>query len=56
MGPLIIGWTLDLSGGMSRGSWALAFAIVGLCVLCSLIVFSLMKPRELAGDRYEAKG
>jgi len=56
MGPLIIGWTLDLSGGMSQSSWAMAFAIIGLCVLCSLIVFSLMKPRELAGDRYEAKG
>jgi predicted MFS family arabinose efflux permease len=52
-GPLIIGWTLDASGGMSPGAWALAYSLVAACVLCSLIVFWVMRPRELAGDRYE---
>ncbi|MBX9826495.1 MAG: MFS transporter [Xanthobacteraceae bacterium] len=56
MGPLIIGWTLDLSGGMSFGSWAAAFSTVALFVLCSLILFRIMRPRELAGDRFESKG
>jgi predicted MFS family arabinose efflux permease len=49
VGPLIVGWTLDASG-----SWALAFAAVGACVFCSLVVFWIMRPRELAGDRFEA--
>jgi MFS family permease len=56
MGPLVIGWTLDLSGGMSFGSWAAAFSIVALIVLCSLILFWIMRPRELAGDRFEGRG
>jgi predicted MFS family arabinose efflux permease len=47
-GPLIVGWTLDASG-----SWALAFAAVGACVFGSLVVFCIMRPRELAGDRFE---
>jgi MFS family permease len=55
-GPLIIGWTLDASGGMSLRSWALAFSLIAACVSCSLIAFWIMRPRELAGDRYEPKG
>jgi len=53
IGPLMIGWTLDASGGMSPDSWALAFSLVAMCVCCSLVVFWVMRPRELAGDRYE---
>jgi predicted MFS family arabinose efflux permease len=55
IGPLIVGWTLDASGGMSPYSWALSFALIAACVLCSFVVFWIMRPRELAGDRYEAK-
>jgi predicted MFS family arabinose efflux permease len=53
IGPLIIGWTLDASGGMSPGSWALALSLVAVCVFCSLILFWVMRPRELAGDRFQ---
>jgi MFS family permease len=52
-GPLIIGWALDASGGMSPASWALAFSLVAACVFCSLVVFWIMRPRELAGDRFQ---
>jgi len=55
LGPLMIGWTLDVSGGMSPSSWMLAFALVAACVSCSLIVFWIMRPRELAGDRLEIR-
>jgi MFS family permease len=55
IGPLIVGWTLDASGGMSPHSWALSFALIAACVLCSFVVFWIMRPRELVGDRYEAK-
>ena len=51
MGPLIIGWTLDLGGGMSHATWAVAFAIIGLLSVVALAVFWLMRPRELSGDR-----
>ena len=55
-GPLIVGWTLDASGGMSPRSWALAFSLVAACVFCALVVFWIMRPRELAGDRFEGNG
>jgi MFS family permease len=54
VGPLIVGWTLDLSGGMSSTSWAFAFSLVAALTLIGLIVFWIMRPRELAGDRGKA--
>jgi hypothetical protein len=40
---------------MSPSSWMLAFSLVAACVSCSLIMFWIMRPRELVGDRYEPK-
>lgn len=54
LGPLMIGWSLDVAGGMSPNSWMLAFSLVAACVLCSLIVFWIMRPRELVGDRVKS--
>ncbi len=51
VGPLIIGFILDLAGGMSRMAWGAAFLAVAVLVLLELVVFRLMRPRELAGDR-----
>jgi MFS family permease len=51
VGPLIIGYTLDALGGMSRVSWGAAFAIVGALMLLSLAIFHWLGPRALAGDR-----
>jgi MFS family permease len=51
IGPLLIGWVLDVAGGMARLSWGLAFLSVAALMLIELIVFVLMRPRELAGDR-----
>jgi predicted MFS family arabinose efflux permease len=50
-GPLLIGWTLDLSGGMSQLGWGLAFLSVAILMLLALSVFWLIRPRELVGDR-----
>lgn len=50
-GPLIIGFVLDLSGGMSRMAWGAAFLAVAVLVLLELGLFWFMRPRELAGDR-----
>jgi predicted MFS family arabinose efflux permease len=45
-----VGWTLDLGGGMSRITWAVAFFVVALLSVAALAVFWLMRPRELDGD------
>jgi predicted MFS family arabinose efflux permease len=51
VGPLLIGYVLDLAGGMSRMAWGMAFLLVAVLMLLALAAFRLMRPRELAGDR-----
>jgi predicted MFS family arabinose efflux permease len=51
VGPLLIGWTLDLSGGMSQIGWGLSFLSVAALMVCALITFWVIRPRELEGDR-----
>ncbi|MBN9088389.1 MAG: MFS transporter [Reyranella sp.] len=51
VGPLAIGWTLDLSGGMSPIGWGLSFLVIAALMALALIAFSLLRPRELEGDR-----
>jgi hypothetical protein len=47
----MIGFILDLYGGMSRLSWGLAFLAVAVLTLVALAIFMAIRPRELAGDR-----
>lgn len=54
VGPLLIGWTLDLSGGMSPIGWGISFLSVAMLMLLTLITFWLIRPRELEGDRSKA--
>ena len=51
VGPLLIGWTLDLSGGMSPRAWGVSFLSVAILMLLALAIFWLIRPRELEGDR-----
>jgi predicted MFS family arabinose efflux permease len=51
VGPLAVGWVLDLSGGMSPVGWAAAFLMVASLMLIALMIFWFMRPRELTGDR-----
>lgn len=51
IGPLAVGWTLDLGGGMSHATWAAAFLLIALLSIAALAIFYFMRPRELAGDR-----
>ena len=51
IGPLAVGWTLDLGGGMSRATWAAAFILIAVLSIAALAAFWLMRPRALAGDR-----
>jgi MFS family permease len=50
VGPLLIGWMLDLSGGMSQVGWGMSFFSVAMLMALALIAFWLIRPRELEGD------
>jgi MFS family permease len=54
IGPLMIGYTLDLAGGMSRAGWSAAFLMVAALMLLALAMFRVLRPREVAGDRGES--
>ncbi len=56
VGPLIIGWTLDLSGGKSPTSWGLSFLLIAICSLVAMVIFIALRPRELAGEGDKASG
>lgn len=51
VGPLIVGVALDVSGGMSPLGWSIAFATLAACMAIALVVFWLINPNEVAGDR-----
>lgn len=50
VGPLAVGWTLDLTGGMSAVGWGLSFALIASLMGIALLVFLRIRPRELEGD------
>lgn len=54
VGPLLIGWTLDLSGGMSRIGWGVSFLLVAVLMALALVAFWLLRPRDIEGDRVKA--
>jgi MFS family permease len=50
LGPLIVGWVLDLAGG-TQNAWGYAYFAVACLSVVSLIAFWTLRPQELAGDR-----
>ncbi len=51
IGPLAVGWTLDLSGGMSALGWGLGFLVIAVLMAAALAAFLVIRPRDLEGDR-----
>ena len=51
VGPLVFGLVLDWAGGMSHEAWGYAFAHVAGVVLVGRIIFAILRPRDVAGDR-----
>jgi predicted MFS family arabinose efflux permease len=51
VGPLLVGWILDLSGGMSQLGWGMSFLSVAILMAVALLTFCMIWPRELAGDK-----
>jgi len=54
VGPIVIGWILDLAGGASPLGWGLAFLHVAVIGLLGQLAFVVLAPRDLAGDRRRA--
>jgi predicted MFS family arabinose efflux permease len=54
VGPLLVGWVLDLSGGMSQLGWGLSFFSVAMLMALALVTFWMIRPRELEGDKRKA--
>jgi MFS family permease len=55
VGPLLVGWILDGAGGMSRAAWGLSFLAVAVLMAGALIIFCIIRPRELEGDKGRQK-
>jgi len=55
VGPLLVGWMLDLSGGMSQLGWGMSFLCVAILMVLALVMFWLIRPRELEGDRSKSR-
>jgi predicted MFS family arabinose efflux permease len=55
VGPLLMGWVLDASGGMSQVGWGLSFLSVAMFMVLALITFWIIRPRELEGDKRKAQ-
>ena len=51
MGPVMIGWLLDINGGMSNSAWMIAFAHLSAIGLIGRMLFTRMGPGSVAGDR-----
>jgi hypothetical protein len=47
----MVGWILDLAGGMSSFGWGLAFLHIACVVLMGRLAFSYLAPRDLVGDK-----
>ena len=51
LGPLAIGFSLDLAGGMSELAWRLAFLQISVLLVVGRLCFTRLRPRDLPGDR-----
>jgi MFS family permease len=51
VGPIMVGWILDLAGGMSPWGWSLAFLHIAGVVLIGRLAFVYLAPRDLVGDK-----
>jgi hypothetical protein len=50
----MVGWVLDLSGGMSQLGWGPSFFSVATLMALAVITFWVIRPRELEGDKRKA--
>ena len=51
VGPLAVGWVLDLRSANAAAGWAFAFTGIAVMMALALVLFLAMRPRSLEGDR-----
>jgi MFS family permease len=51
VGPLAVGWMLDVGGSDSAAGWRTAFSAIAASMALAFVVFVVMRPRSLEGDR-----
>lgn len=51
VGPVMIGWLLDINGGMSAQGWIIAFAHLSVIGLIGRMLFAHLGPGSVAGDQ-----
>lgn len=51
VGPIMVGWILDLAGGPSHMAWGLAFGHIAIAMLAARIAFTWLRPKGLEGDK-----
>jgi MFS family permease len=54
VGPLVLGVLLDLLGGETVRNWGLAFGHLAAIMLVGPLALTILKPKDLAGDRGRA--
>jgi MFS family permease len=50
VGPIMVGWILDLAGGPSHLAWGLAFGHMALAMVGARLAFTWLRPKSLEGD------
>jgi MFS family permease len=51
LGPVVMGWLLDATGGMSLRGWTVGFLHLTLAGLLARALFTGLRPGSLSGDR-----
>ena len=51
IGLLVLGIVPDLAAGTSPPAWGITFMPLGVVVLAGLMSLSVLRPKDLAGDR-----
>jgi len=54
IGPLVLGVLLDFLGGETVQNWGLAFAHLAVIMLVGPLALTILKPKDLVGDRGRA--
>ncbi len=51
VGPVMMGWLLDINGGMSTMGWIIAFAHLSVVGLIGRMLFAYLGPGSVTGDQ-----
>ena len=51
IGLLVLGIVPDLAAGTSPPAWGIIYIHLGVVVLAGLMALSVLRPKDLAGDR-----